>query len=185
MTSRDPEVMWEYRGQKRPSFAEKPGPGQQSVWDYPRPPAIEVCTRVVEVKNNSVEVARSVRACRVLETASPPAFYIPPQDVDWSKLAQAPGSSICEWKGIASYWALSSNPVRGVVAWSYAEPRARFKSICNYVSFYPALLAQLPHSSDQNSLFMQGYDFFQSLCCLASCQVFTGFMTSSGILSVS
>jgi uncharacterized protein (DUF427 family) len=133
--------MWEYRGQKRPSFAEKPGPGQQSVWDYPRPPAIEVCTRVVEVRNNSVEVARSVRACRVLETASPPAFYIPPQDVDWSKLAQAPGSSICEWKGIASYWALSSNPVRGVVAWSYAEPRARFKSICNYVSFYPALLA--------------------------------------------
>ena len=46
-------------------------------------------------------------------------------------------------------------------------------------------LAQLPHSSDQNSLFMQGYDIFQSLCCSASCQVLIGFMTSSGILSVS
>ena len=32
--------MWGYRGQSRPEFAEPPGPGQESVWDYPRPPRL-------------------------------------------------------------------------------------------------------------------------------------------------
>ncbi len=32
--------MWEYTGDKRPRFAETPGPSQESVWDYPRPPKL-------------------------------------------------------------------------------------------------------------------------------------------------
>ena len=31
---------WKHRGRDRPPFAEEPGPDQESVWDYPRPPAV-------------------------------------------------------------------------------------------------------------------------------------------------
>ncbi|MCG8428287.1 MAG: DUF427 domain-containing protein, partial [Chromatiales bacterium] len=51
------------------------------------------------------------------------------------------GSSVCEWKGVARYWALSSSPSKGTVGWSYPKPTPAFKAIRDYVSFYPAALA--------------------------------------------
>jgi uncharacterized protein (DUF427 family) len=86
-------------------------------------------------------VASSNRTYRVLETTSPPSFYIPPKDVNWELLSTSPGSSICEWKGVAEYWNLSSNTKLGVVGWSYPDPTPAFKPIRDYISFYPALLA--------------------------------------------
>jgi hypothetical protein len=69
---------WRYYGQERPPFALEPGQGQESVWDYPRPPRIERDRREVIVRVGEVVVAQTYEACRVLKTASPPAFYIPP-----------------------------------------------------------------------------------------------------------
>ncbi|MGD2270617.1 MAG: DUF427 domain-containing protein [Desulfobacterales bacterium] len=86
--------MWTYRGQQRPDFAVVPGPGQESVWDHPRPPKLVRDGRLVEVYHDDKMVASSSRAYRVLETASPPSFYIPPQDVNWRLLDSVPGSSI-------------------------------------------------------------------------------------------
>jgi uncharacterized protein (DUF427 family) len=77
----------------------------------------------------------------VLETASPPCFYIPPQNVNRELLSAAPGSSKCEWKGVAKYWTLSSDPAVGVVGWSYPDPNPAFEPISGFISFYPALLA--------------------------------------------
>ena len=74
--------LWEYRGQKRPDFAITPGEGQESVWDYPRPPRIVPDTRRVEVRSGGVLIASSIAALRILETASPPTFYLPAADVD-------------------------------------------------------------------------------------------------------
>ncbi|UCE51910.1 MAG: DUF427 domain-containing protein [Desulfobacterales bacterium] len=102
--------MWEYRGQKRPDFAAVPEPGQESVWDYPRPPKLELDERLVEVYYGDQVVASSRNTYRVLETASPPSFYIPPQDVNAELFITSPGTSVCEWKGVAKYWTLSSNP---------------------------------------------------------------------------
>ena len=48
--------MWNYRGQHRPEFAVEPAPGQESAWDYPRPPALSPCTRLVEVVDEQSEV---------------------------------------------------------------------------------------------------------------------------------
>ena len=45
------------------------------------------------------------RAIRVLETASPPTFYVPPGDVQLP-LERAPGTTWCEWKGQARYWTI-------------------------------------------------------------------------------
>lgn len=133
--------MWKYRGHERPDFAAVPGPGQESVWDYPRPPKLSVNSRLVEVYYDDHVVATSRQTYRVLETASPPSFYIPPKDVNWGLLIAAPGSSVCEWKGAAKHWTLSSNPKAGAVGWSYSDPTPAFKKIRGYISFYPATLA--------------------------------------------
>lgn len=133
--------MWEYRGQKRPPFAEQPGAGQESVWDYPRPPKAVLCNRTVEVSNNGILIARSTKTYRVLETAGPPTFYLPLNDVDWSQLVKAPGSSLCEWKGLATYWVLTSDPSGAPVAWSYGDPHPEFEMLCAHTSFYPGRIA--------------------------------------------
>ncbi len=135
--------MWTYRGYKRPDFAVVPKSGQESVWDYPRPPKVVSDGRRVEVRNGNQVVAASSSTYRVLETASPPSFYIPPQDVDWELLSSATGSSVCEWKGVAQYWQLAAHPQTGVVGWSYPAPKPAFEKIRNYVSFYPAALTCL------------------------------------------
>jgi len=129
--------MWDYRGQKRPPFAVEPGPGQESVWDYPRPPRLEACQQLVEVRHNDMIIARSHEAIRVLETASPPTFYIPEKDIIWTQLIESPEQSFCEWKGKASYWKLASDPSGLPVAWQYNEPLPGFEVIRAYVSFYP------------------------------------------------
>ena len=132
--------MWKYTGRRRPDFAVAPGPGQESVWDYPRPPKFTAVERRVEVRHGGQLIASTHRCYRVLETASPPTFYIAPRDVDWQHLRAASGSSVCEWKGVARYWSLSLDPALGVVGWSYPQPTPAFESIKDYVSFYPALL---------------------------------------------
>lgn len=133
--------MWHYTGQQRPPFAEKPGPGQESVWDYPRPPSLVRCNREVVVNAGGEELARSSRSYRVLETASPPTWYIPAEDVNRDLLVPVSGSSFCEWKGSASYWALAADPSGEPIAWTYAQPTAAFAAIAGYISFYPGRVA--------------------------------------------
>ncbi|MGB0387177.1 MAG: DUF427 domain-containing protein [Ardenticatenaceae bacterium] len=132
---------WTYRGQERPAFALEPGVGEDSVWDYPRPPALQADTRRVVVKVGARLIADSTNTIRVLETASPPTIYIPPADIDFSLLAEASGSSMCEWKGPARYFRLAGQKRgRDVVGWSYPKPFAGFEAIADYLSFYPAKL---------------------------------------------
>ncbi|MBW2516866.1 MAG: DUF427 domain-containing protein [Deltaproteobacteria bacterium] len=132
--------MWTYRGQKRPDFAVMPKPGQESVWDYPRPPELVRDGRPVKVCYEDQVIAESNSVCRLLETASPPSFYIPAQDVNWALLRSAAGTSACEWKGVAQYWELAADPEAGVVGWSYPAPKGAYQKIRDYVSFYPSKL---------------------------------------------
>jgi uncharacterized protein (DUF427 family) len=78
-----------------------PGPGQESVWDYPRPPRLEPTDSTVLVVHAGATIAESTRAMRVLETSQAPAFYLPPEDVDLSLLRPSTDASFCEWKGRA------------------------------------------------------------------------------------
>lgn len=118
------------------------GPGEESVWSYPRPPALEEVERTVEVELAGTTIARTDRPLRVLETSHPPTYYVPKKDVDWSALTRADGSSFCEWKGTATYWNVSvgGTTVRGR-AWSYENPSRRFSEIEGAVAFYPAHFA--------------------------------------------
>jgi len=130
---------WRWRGQTRPAYAVKPGPGQTSVWDFPRPPRLVLDAREVVVRWGGIEVARSRRAVRVLETAHPPSFYLPWDDVAHHLLQRAPGTSTCEWKGPAQYWSLvdGARSLPGV-AWSYPQPLAGAEALADCVAFYPA-----------------------------------------------
>jgi len=134
------EIVWRYNGRSRPAFAITPQSGQESVWDYPRPPKLVRDGRRVEVLHKNQIIATSNRCYRVLETASPPAFYIPADDILWTHLVDVPGSSVCEWKGVARYWALATDPSR-MVGWSYPDPLPGFEAIRAYVSFYPVQVA--------------------------------------------
>lgn len=131
---------WAHTGQRRPPFAVTPGPGQESVWDYPRPPVIVRDTREVVVRHGDLLLARSRDARRVLETASPPTFYLPPEDVNVARLRAAPGSSFCEWKGRAQYWALADGDGTPV-GWTYPTPFEAFSGLAGYFAFYPDRVA--------------------------------------------
>lgn len=134
--------MWQHSGRQRPAFAEPPGPGQESVWDFPRPPQLAPDTRRVLVRAGNRVIADTRRAIRVLETASPPTFYLPPDDIDASVLRAAAGRSMCEWKGAARYWSvlLPDGSAHEAVGWSYPQPSAAFAAIAGWLSFYPARL---------------------------------------------
>lgn len=123
----------------RPRFAVEPGPGQESVWDYPRPPAIRRDGRLIEVRDGNAVVARSHGAYKIMETASPPTFYIPRADIDFDLLVPVHDTTYCEWKGTATYWALARNPA-APVGWCYERPRPRFEVIREYLAFYPGLV---------------------------------------------
>ena len=74
----DGAVSWQASVMTTRDARPMPGPGQETVWDYPRPPRIEPTDRRVRVIVGGVTVADTTHALRVLETASPPTFYIPP-----------------------------------------------------------------------------------------------------------
>jgi uncharacterized protein (DUF427 family) len=115
----------------------EPGPGQESVWDYPRPPRIEPTGRHVRVVVDGVVVAETTRALRVLETASPPTFYIPPDDVRLDLLEPESRHTTCEWKREADYWAVRfGEHVVASVGWSYPRPTPAFEAIRDHVAFY-------------------------------------------------
>lgn len=131
---------WQHTGRVRPAHALTPRPGQESVWSYPRPPRIEPDRREVVVYSGS-ELARTSEALRVLETASPPTFYLPPGCVQWDRMAPAEGSSRCEWKGEARYWRLAEQASGEPVAWSYPEPFPEYAELRDHVAFYPGRVA--------------------------------------------
>ena len=128
---------WRYVGQERPPFAVIPKPGQQSVWDYPRPPRIERDPRQVIVRVGAVVIAHSHRSARVLETGSPPSFYLPPEDVELGLLKTIADSSSCEWKGEASYYnVVVDGQINKDAAWYYPDPKPAAAEIKDHVAFW-------------------------------------------------
>lgn len=117
------------------------GPGQESVWDYPRPPRLETVEGRIRVELAGHVVADSTNAFRVLETSLAPSYYLPPADCALDLFDEAPGTSFCEWKGTARYETVRvGDAVAEKAAWHYPHPSAGFEPIAGYRSFYPALL---------------------------------------------
>lgn len=119
----------------------KPGPGQESVWDYPRPPRVDPSGRLVEVHFAGEKIATTRNARRVLEMSHPPVYYIPPEDVLPGTLIRSRRTSWCEFKGRARYHDVRvGERVAHAAAWSYPDPVSDFESIKDHVAFYPAAM---------------------------------------------
>lgn len=115
----------------------EPGPGQESVWDYPRPPRVEPTDRHLVVHFAGATVADTRRGYRVLETSQPPAYYLPPDDVAHDLLVPSTHRTFCEWKGTARYYDLVvGDRVSHEAVWSYDDPTPAFVPITGYLAFY-------------------------------------------------
>lgn len=114
-----------------------PGPGQESVWDYPRPPRLEWVGKRIEIVFGGEVIVAAPECFRVLETSHPPVYYISPDFVAPGALRPASGSSVCEWKGRATYFdVVAPGRFAERAAWLYAAPTRDFAAIAGYVAFY-------------------------------------------------
>jgi uncharacterized protein (DUF427 family) len=113
------------------------GPGEESVWNYPRPPRLERDERRVVVTFNGEVIADTTGAWKVLETSHPPTWYLPPADIRSEFIEPAPGGSHCEWKGQAHYVSVRvGDRVAEKVGWGYADPTPDFRAITDHLAFY-------------------------------------------------
>ena len=138
---------------RRPPVVPDPvAAGQESVWDYPRPPALVSSSKHVTMRlgdpaddgagEADVLIADTVRAWRVLETSHPPTWYIPRADFAPAVLRPSRASAThCEWKGAATYWdVVTPDGVLPAAVWSYENPTPRFADIAGACTGYPAQL---------------------------------------------
>lgn len=115
----------------------QPGPGQESVWDYPRPPRLEPVQERIRIVFRGETIADTTRAYRVLETSHPPVYYLPQEDIRMEFLEKTGRSSYCEWKGRAVYYDLNvSGQLVSGSAWSYPDPSSGFEKITDHLAFY-------------------------------------------------
>jgi uncharacterized protein (DUF427 family) len=115
-----------------------PRPGQESAWDYPRPPRLEATRRHLRVKFGGLTIAETTEALRVIETSHPPVYYFPLQDVDQRRLRKGIARSFCEFKGRAVYWDLRVGNRESVnAAWSYPRPARSYEALAGRIAFYP------------------------------------------------
>jgi uncharacterized protein (DUF427 family) len=114
-------------------------PGQESVWDYPRPPRLENVDRRIKVVFGGATIAYTTRAKRVLETSHPPVYYVPPEDIRMEQLQPSDGASFCEWKGRARYFDIVTDERSETrAAWYYPDPVPAYRDLKDYVAFYPS-----------------------------------------------
>lgn len=118
-----------------------PGPGQESVWDYPRPPRVEQCVSQVEVIFGGVTIAVTRSPLRVLETSHPPNYYFPPDSVIPGIFRGSIKTTWCEWKGEARYFSVvhRGKAVADAV-WYYPDPLPDYEALAGYYAFYPGLM---------------------------------------------
>jgi uncharacterized protein (DUF427 family) len=129
----------------RPPFDRivKPGPGQESVWDYPRPPRVDDVPERVRVVAFGETIADTTQAIRVVETAGAPCYYVPARDCKLEALSKTSEWTICEWKGVAyAYDVAVGKNVSRAAAWSYPDPLTDlgegYERIAGAFAFYVA-----------------------------------------------
>ncbi len=117
-----------------------PRPGQESVWDYPRPPTLVPSSALVEIVFAGITIASSTRSFRVLETSHPPTYYLPPDSFIPGVLRpSATRPTVCEWKGSALYFSIFHGEHEALdAAWAYPRPNPAFAPLIDHIAVYPA-----------------------------------------------
>ncbi len=72
----------------------------------------------------------------LFETGLPPRYYVPPEDVDASRLVPSDGRTHCPYKGSTTYWSVrTAGGTAEDVAWSYPEPLPEAAKVAGYLCF--------------------------------------------------
>ncbi len=109
----------------------------ESVWDYPRPPAVDPVEWTIQVIHLGVTVVDAPRAVRILETSHPPTYYVASEFVNQDCLRPSPSATFCEWKGVAAYVDLVVGDERVVDAgWRYDQPNPAYAELTGHYAFY-------------------------------------------------
>jgi len=131
----------------------------ESVWDYPRPPRLESSSDHLVITHAGHVVAETKAPWRVLETSHPPSYYVPFADVDMSVVRPVPGTTFCEFKGVASYADIVvGGHTLSRVAWWYPEPTPGFEALRDHLALYPARVDQC--TVDDEVVTAQDGDFY-------------------------
>jgi uncharacterized protein (DUF427 family) len=118
-------------------------PGQESVWDYPRPPVMRASDEQIIVILGGVEICETWSSWRILETGHPPTYYLPRSAFTAGSLRPARGFSYCEWKGRAAYLdVIGGSKIASRAAWHYPHPHGRYSAIIDHVAIYAAEMDQ-------------------------------------------
>ncbi|MBK4346105.1 DUF427 domain-containing protein [Lacisediminihabitans changchengi] len=118
-----------------------PGPGQESVWDYPRPPRVEATTDRIRIRLGGELIVDTTDAVRVLETSHPPVYYLPRSAFPDDSLQPADGASFCEFKGGARYLTVRGGDTDAArSAWFYPSPSAGYEQLVDRVAVYPSAM---------------------------------------------
>ncbi len=113
--------------------------GQESVWDYPRPPRLEPTSKHVRIVFNGVTIADTQSSLRILETSHPPVYYLPTSNIRMEFFKLTTQHTFCEWKGTASYYTIQvGSLVADSVAWTYPNPDPRYLQLRDHFAFYPS-----------------------------------------------
>lgn len=141
-----------------------PGPGQESVWDYPRPPRVAPDTRRVRIVCGGRTVVDTTAAVRVLETSHPPSWYVPVAALSGARLRPTGRSTWCEYKGRATYHDIVDDSGRVLAAgavWRYPEPAVGYEALAQRFTVYPekvdACLVDDEHVRSQAGGFYGGW----------------------------
>tara|TARA_R110002051_G_scaffold246021_1_gene305629 strand:+ start:5902 stop:6423 length:522 start_codon:yes stop_codon:yes gene_type:complete len=116
----------------------KPRAGQESVWDYPRPPRVDPRSERIVVRLGGQVIVDTTDAVRVLETSHPPVYYVPIAAFASGVLIPVSGTSFCEFKGEAHYFdVVAGGVIAERAAWTYPQPTRGFEALGTRVALYP------------------------------------------------
>jgi len=63
--------------------------------------------------------------------------YFPPDSIDWQHFIDSDTSSVCPWKGAATYYTIHAGGEENRdAAWTYTHPKDAAASISGYLAFW-------------------------------------------------
>lgn len=112
-------------------------PGQESVWEYPRPPRVERVDKRVQIDFGGTRIVDTDDVVRVLETSHPPVYYLPISAFGGA-ITLGEGASFCEFKGGARYFDVhgGGGAVAPCAAWNYPHPMPGYEALEDRVALY-------------------------------------------------
>ena len=118
-----------------------PKEGQESVWDYPRPPRSEKFDGNIKIVFKGDVIIDTNDAIRILETSHPPVYYLPINQFKPRVLKANSNKSVCEFKGVARYYDMvNKGEIAIQAAWRYPDTGMMYGEIHDCVAVYAHLM---------------------------------------------